>query len=238
MDAYCKLEGYGIQIYAAIDAYSRHIIWAYVGVTGRTQISTLAQYLATLRATNVLPEIIRSDRGRETFRLADAHFVLSQRARPRVDSEPLQFSDVYKFGTSKMNQRIEGWWGQLAGSSINRWRDAFESLEKSRDYNQGFLADRIAFIAIYVPIIRHETIEFINLWNTHTIRKQPRRPHCVPGVPHVLYYYPAESGGERCGTPLDSVDGLEQQVDFLAEQLQGFGTYSVSTRLRTRLLVP
>ena len=89
IDAYCKLEGWGIQIYAAIDAYSRHIIWAYVGITGRTQISTLAQYLATLQAVNVLPEIVRSDRGRETFRLADAHFFLSQLAQPRANGEAL-----------------------------------------------------------------------------------------------------------------------------------------------------
>ena len=32
LDGYMKLSPYGIEIYASIDAYSRYIIWIYVGI--------------------------------------------------------------------------------------------------------------------------------------------------------------------------------------------------------------
>ena len=41
VDGYLKLEPYGIEIYAAIDAYSRYIIWIYCGITARTGVSVV-----------------------------------------------------------------------------------------------------------------------------------------------------------------------------------------------------
>ena len=41
VDSYLKLEPYGIEIYAAIDAYSRYIIWIYCGITARTGVSVV-----------------------------------------------------------------------------------------------------------------------------------------------------------------------------------------------------
>lgn len=32
MDAHLKLQFWGIEIYAAIDAYSRYVIWVYLGI--------------------------------------------------------------------------------------------------------------------------------------------------------------------------------------------------------------
>jgi hypothetical protein len=66
IDGYCKLEFWGIEIYAAVDAYSRYVVWSYVGVTGRTAVSVLRQYLDTLGEENIHPQIIRSDHGVET----------------------------------------------------------------------------------------------------------------------------------------------------------------------------
>lgn len=45
MDAYCKLEYFGFQVYAAVDVYARHIVWIYIGITGRTQVSVWYQYV-------------------------------------------------------------------------------------------------------------------------------------------------------------------------------------------------
>jgi hypothetical protein len=39
IDGHDKFRNYGIEIYAAIDAYSRRIIWAYCGNSNRTQAS-------------------------------------------------------------------------------------------------------------------------------------------------------------------------------------------------------
>lgn len=116
IDGHMKLEPWGIEIYAAIDAYSRNILWIYVGLTARTQISVLCQYVNTLDASQRKPKIIRSDRGIETTMLADCHFELR-----RKDEPDIEFKDVYYYGTSVKNQRIEAWWEQLTGKQLNVW---------------------------------------------------------------------------------------------------------------------
>ena len=93
MDAYCKLEFCGIQIYSAIDVYSRQIMWLYVGLTGRTAVSVLAQYIQTLTDCGVMPEFVRSDCGAETTMAADAHLVLSQQIRGESQQEAQQELD-------------------------------------------------------------------------------------------------------------------------------------------------
>jgi hypothetical protein len=111
-----KLEPWGIEIYAAIDAYSRHIVWIYVGITARTQISTLYQYREALKTTYKRPWKIRSDRGTETTMLGDCHLALCK----KNDSD-IKFDDVYIYGTSTKNQRIEQWWQHLTASQTNPW---------------------------------------------------------------------------------------------------------------------
>jgi hypothetical protein len=41
IDGHDKLPPFGIQIYAVVDAYSRNIIWAYVGISNRTSYSVV-----------------------------------------------------------------------------------------------------------------------------------------------------------------------------------------------------
>ncbi|KAF1946536.1 hypothetical protein EJ02DRAFT_462549 [Clathrospora elynae] len=36
IDGYCKLRPYGVEIYACIDAYSRYIVWVYIGISAST----------------------------------------------------------------------------------------------------------------------------------------------------------------------------------------------------------
>jgi hypothetical protein len=33
-----KLQPFGIEIYVAIDSYSRYIIWVYIGISARTEV--------------------------------------------------------------------------------------------------------------------------------------------------------------------------------------------------------
>jgi hypothetical protein len=117
IDGHCKLDFFGIEIYAAIDSYSRYITWIYVGISSHTAISVLVQYLTTLNTENVHPQFVRSDRGVETPLLAAAHHEFMKRHKPE-----LSFSNCYFYGTSTSNQRIEAWWGQLTGGMLYRWR--------------------------------------------------------------------------------------------------------------------
>lgn len=74
VDAYCKLEIIGIQIYAVIDAYSRKVIWIYVEGSGRTAVSVLKQFSIYMKEHKIMPERFRLDRGVETILIADAFY--------------------------------------------------------------------------------------------------------------------------------------------------------------------
>jgi transposase InsO family protein len=118
VDGYCKLEPFGIEIYAAIDAYSRYVIWIYCGITGRTAVSVCRQYLDEIEDSGILPVIIRSDRGVETVMAAEAHF----RLRNQASIAPVSFKDAWRFGKSTKNVRIESWWNQMSKAQIGSWR--------------------------------------------------------------------------------------------------------------------
>jgi hypothetical protein len=117
IDGHLKLAPYGIEIYACIDAYSRYIVWIYAGISACTAVSVLRQYLDCLEEIQIQPRFVRSDRGGETVRLADAHHQLSS-----YEQEGLPFEDCYMYGTSTSNQRIESWWQQLSKGLLYRWR--------------------------------------------------------------------------------------------------------------------
>jgi hypothetical protein len=119
IDGYLKLVNYGIEIYAGIDAYSRYITWIYCGVSGKTAVSVLKQYLEILQAGKKQPKFLRSDRGTETVLVANAQLMLAQQQDP---SAGIKLEDCYLFGTSTANQRIESWWGQLSKGQLIKWR--------------------------------------------------------------------------------------------------------------------
>lgn len=122
VDGYLKLQPYGIEVYAAIDAYSRFVVWIYVGISARTAISVVRQYLDTVNILGQHPRFIRSDHGTETVMLASAHHQLQQIAQPDLD-----FHDCYMYGTSTSNQRIEAWWNQLSKGLLFRWRVCYRT---------------------------------------------------------------------------------------------------------------
>jgi hypothetical protein len=117
MDGYMKLSRYGIEIYAAIDGYSRYILWIYVGISTRTAISVYKQYVNAVLSFGYIPQIIRTDLGGETIHLGDAHWALR-----RVDEPEIAHADCYSYGKSTENTRIESWWAQLSRSSMFIWR--------------------------------------------------------------------------------------------------------------------
>ena len=202
MDAHCKLQLWGIEIYAAIDHYSRCIVWFYIGISARSAVSVLAQYLQTLSETGHMPKFLRTDHGTETTMAAQAHFELTEDLHSEDD--PLSFADCFKYGTSKANQRIEMWWNFMTKANLASWRAFFEELSALGQYNSRVFHDRVAHLAIYMPLLRRGGIQFVDLWNTHSIRSQKERPHTIPGPPEALYRWPEAYGGgsnQGCKVP-------------------------------------
>jgi hypothetical protein len=132
LDGHDKLEPWGFRIYACIDAYSRYIIWIYIGICNKSTISTLLQYLIGIeRAGNQMPQNLRVDHGTETTLVGEAHYGLA-----RTWMSNILFNEVFFYGPSTQNIRIETWWGQLGKSSLYRWRVSisFIIILKSRHF--------------------------------------------------------------------------------------------------------
>jgi len=108
VDGHMKLELFGIEIYAGVDAYSRYITWIHVGISARTAISVLCGYLDTIEACGFLPLMIRSDRGSETSMIREYHLFLWKTLFPEIT-----LREVYRYGTLVKNQRIESWWNMM-----------------------------------------------------------------------------------------------------------------------------
>lgn len=61
VDGYMKLEPFGIEIYAAIDGYSRYIVWIYAGVSARTGVSVLYQAIYEYKNRGFLLRLVIED---------------------------------------------------------------------------------------------------------------------------------------------------------------------------------
>ncbi|KAL5366644.1 hypothetical protein BJX96DRAFT_170107 [Aspergillus floccosus] len=160
VDGYLKLEPYGIEIYAAIDAYSRYIIWIYCGITARTAVSVLRQYLETIDNVQLLPSRVRSDQGLEIVLFRSAYLQLCRVREPNI-----QLNSCWISGRSTENQRIEACY--------------FKFLSEDGLFSKASLADQIALYAMYTPILRTKVCHFVQAWNCHRIRRQPDRPNLI-----------------------------------------------------------
>lgn len=91
-------------------------------------------------------------------------------------------------------------------------------MQEANQYSKARTEDRIAFLAIYIPILRAEILGYTKLWNIHKIRTQrKKRPNAVSGQPMMLYNFP-ESGITDYGISPD-VETLEE----LRNEVQAFG---------------
>jgi hypothetical protein len=216
LDGHDKLAQYGIQIYAAVDAYSRKIIWFYCGNSNRTAISVIRQYLNTVKAIGLCPRFIRTDHGTETFLLCDIHFSLFIEAELRKGLsdeyyQSLRISDCYIYGPSTRNVRAEGLWRLQGFTTTVTWLEYFRSLQLATPplYRQDQLADQVVFRYLFMPILRDELVSFVGTWNAHKIHAQPNRSHHVPGVPDELY----RTGQQEGFVPdVEVLSALESQL--------------------------
>lgn len=220
LDGYDKLRRFGFQIYGCIDAFSRCIIWLYVGRSATTAISTLKQYLQTVQRLQMRPFFTRSDYGSETLLWAAAQATLAKAGPQRlrlVDNNGIdqfyqqgdRLESCHLYGPSTGNIRIESWWLQLRLGATSRWITFFNELTSFAILREGNVDDQIAIYAIFGPMIRDELAQFVRLWNGHTIRNQPNRPGVKAGIPADLYHI---QDTEDWGVSLGDDNGACQQL--------------------------
>jgi hypothetical protein len=236
IDAHLKLQPFGIEIYAAIDVFSRYIVWAYIGNSATTAVSVAAQYLNTVQDIGITPAMLMSDHGGETALIADAHLSL---VRALPGQQELPFREAYRFVTSKENQRIESWWNQMSKGCTMEWRVSssyaypavdltdlhkvyFQFLRAQGLFSEAELASIIAIRFLYVPLIRIQITKFIKTWNRHRIRNQRNRPGPV-GQPHQMYWRP-----EKFSTATNAYtqQGLRANLKKLQHLQEAFSDFS------------
>lgn len=132
VDGHEKFTNFGIEIYAAIDAHSRRIIWYYVGIANRKQVSVAKQFIKAVSTYGICPQRIRADRGSETPLMADMQYQqyrqhlldTSRHTLAEIDSEDGQrrfFRESFIYGTSVRNIRIESFWSRLERYQLRPW---------------------------------------------------------------------------------------------------------------------
>ncbi|KAF5127306.1 hypothetical protein E5D57_008236 [Metarhizium anisopliae] len=183
IDGHDKLKAYGFEIYAAIDAYSRNIIWFYVGHSATTALSVLKQYLAACDAHGFRPWYLQADRGRETPLVAAALWNFALAADGRVEwhgqvfEQGKRLRDSYKAGPSTKNVKIESWWERMLHVSSRQWVDYFGELARHGDFDGEMLEDQIAMYAVFEDVLRQDLFDFVEAWNLHRTRLQKNLPH-------------------------------------------------------------
>ncbi|KAI1822344.1 hypothetical protein F4861DRAFT_532334 [Xylaria intraflava] len=226
-DGYMKLQKMGIEIYACIDAYSRMIIWIYVGPTACTALSTLKQFVRTISKAGVRPLFTRADMGVETALFAGAQGLLAQadgtaiaydgpNGEEFIHQQGNLLSSCHIWGSSKQNQRIEAWWRVFRMGSTDRWVRYAEELSTTGFLNTHDERDLIAVYAIYGPMLRTEITEFVQLWNNHTIRRQKNRSYVVSGKPSEIY----ETSTVNWGIPIVEGSNADHLLRTMAAPLE------------------
>jgi hypothetical protein len=196
LDGHDKLKRFGIEIYGCVDAYSRKIIWMFVGSSNATAVSVIRQYLLVTKLLGKCPNRIRTDAGREVPMMADAHYhlylqaLLNEFEAERLTKELLEkacFADCYIFGKSTANIRIEGLWGIMIRQITGQWMKFFETLVSHDLYREDLESDRVIIAFIFIPIIKAEIFKWVDDRNSHSIRNQSERSYLITGVPNDLY---------------------------------------------------
>jgi len=117
IDGHLKFREYGIGIYAMVDAYSRYVVAVFVGLSVTTGVSIVKRMVDVLESTGIRPEFFRSDRGTETTLLANAQLQFE-----RYEDPDCSLSECFKYGGSKSNSRVEGWWNKMTEGQTMQWR--------------------------------------------------------------------------------------------------------------------
>ena len=178
------MSAYSFQIYGIIDAYSCRILGFFVGLSNRIQISVFQFYLRTVQEFGV-PKAVRADKGKETGLAAAAHFAFRRARKPEI-----LIQKTWAYGTSTKNQRIERFWRCLVDQQTDQWIQYFTALNHTNMFD-GSKFDLISLRFLYMDHLRMQLGQYIQMYNSHAIRKQVSREFYLPsGKPNYMYKYP------------------------------------------------
>lgn len=196
VDGYDKLKPYGFAVHAAIDGFSRKVLWLRVGHSNNDPRFIARFYLDFIRKINGVPRIVRSDRGTENCLIRDLQIAL------RWDhNDCFHRNKSFRYGRSTSNQRIESWWGQLGRLSSRYWIDLFKHLRDMGEFDNSNPVHIEAIRLCFHNIIQRDFDLTVQEWNQHSVRRQ-NNEESPYGVPDLMYYVPEMYGAEDQKMPL------------------------------------
>lgn len=183
VDGNDKLKRYGFAIHGAIDGFSRKIIWLEVADTNKKPEVVAKYFLNAVQSLQLIPRVVRMDRGTENFLLAD----LQSLFRSEHTDDLKHIASL--FGSSNHNQRIERFWGSLRTSVLQIYMDIFADLEMSGLLDMSSSIELQCLSFCFMDVVVSELKEFMQYWNMHRMRKN--KACLLPcGVPNFLYANP------------------------------------------------
>lgn len=111
MEGYSKMPEFGFEIWAALDDYSRYVLWANVDVASRTPVSVYRRHLDAVASAEHVPQILRTNLA-ETSLVANANWALRRASNPEIAQNECCP------GRNPGHNRLEMWWGQLSKSCL------------------------------------------------------------------------------------------------------------------------
>lgn len=202
IDGYDKLKLFGFAILGAIDGYSRKILWLNVKSTNNDPSVTANHFFDYIQETNIVPRVIRTDRGSENVTIGGIQRYLRRNHQDRFSGNA-----SFRYGTSTSNQRIESWWSQFRKSRSTWWINLFKDL-RDNDLFDGSIryhVDSIKFC--FLNILQEELDETRRFWNSHRIRKV-RNSECPAGRPDFIHVSPSHYGVTDGGIVISQGDLL------------------------------
>lgn len=196
IDGNDKIKPFGFCISGAMDGWSRKIIWLEVDRTNKDPKLICSYYLQAIRKVNVVPLVVRMDRGTENVGIADIQTLFRSN-----DNDDLSRCSVM-FGSSNHNQRIERFWNYLRKVLLQSYMDIFKDLEMSGVLEMTNFLHMECLKFAFMPVIRKELDNHARQWNKHRVRhmKNIRTP---TGIPNFLYMNPEFYDSMQQGKPYD-----------------------------------
>ena len=188
MDGWDKLKPYGVSIHAAIDGFSRRIIWLRACDSNKNPHYVAFFYLNYIREINGVPVLVYSDRGTENSITRDLQYTLIWN-----HNDQYQGLSSYRYGSSTRNTRIERFWRDLTRMCGDTWMDFFKLMtdDGSLDTSDNLHLECIRYC--FLHLINLDLVSVVRQWNEQPIRYNPRSNGPF-GKPDVLYFQPETFG--------------------------------------------
>ena len=207
---YDKLKPFGFPIHAAVDGYSRKVLWVETERSNNLPEVTASYYLECVREHGFCPLKTRTDCGTENGIIAAMQcFFRSE------DNAPYSGESAHVFGTSTSNQRVENWWSHFKKSCSSWWIQFFKDLVDSGQVDSANEIHMECLWFCFHGVLQQELDDMKLYWNTHHIR--PSRHDTVGGVLDVLFQLPEQSGAFDCSVPVSREKMLEMESKCVYE---------------------